>query len=262
MRRSIVSVLSLALAIALAAPLFAQEGEYTHVTWLTVQPGMTAEFEDYIKKIIGGLAKVNDSRNISAYSVAMGGPGRTYAFARTFKKWGELDAEMTIPQVLAKAYGDVEAAKIYKIGSSAVESSETRVSRTIPELSRSGPSGGGTAAYAYVVRTEVEPSTGRTYRKYLDKVKAAEDKYDPSPVIRRVSVLGDAQVWSSVRLFNKWAERDAAMNPGEALNKAYGEAEAREITDMAAGCIRKRTTYVLAHRPDLSRTGTPSTTND
>jgi hypothetical protein len=30
---------------------------------------------------------------------------------------------------------------------------------------------------------------------------------------------------------------------------------------MAAGCIRNRTTYVLAHRPDLSRTGTAPTTN-
>jgi len=262
MRRSVVFVLALALAIALAAPLLAQEGEFTHVTWVTVKPGMTAEFEDYAKKISAGFAKVNDPRAISAYSLAMGGTGRTYAFARTFKKWGELDADLTIPQILAKAYGDVEGAKISKAGSSAIESSETRVSRTIPELSRSGPSGGGTAAYVFVVRTEVEPSMARTYRKYMDKLKAAEDKHDPSPVTRRVSVLGDAQVWSSIRFFNKWAERDALMSPGEAMNKAYGEAEAREIADMAAGCIRNRTIYVLAHRPDLSRPGTAPTTND
>jgi cellobiose-specific phosphotransferase system component IIB len=262
MRRSVVFVLGLALASVLAAPLTAQEGEFTHVTWVTVKPGMTAEFEDYIKKIIAGAPKANDPRAVTAYSVAMGGPQRTYAFARTFRKWAELDADLTIPQILAKAYGDVEGAKIYKMGSSAIESSETRVSRTIPELSRSGPSGGAPAAYVFVVRTEVEPSMARTYRKYLDKLKAAEDKHDPSPVTRRVSVLGDAQVWSSIRSFNKWAERDALMSPGEVMNKAYGEAEAREITDMAAGCIRNRTIYVLARRPDLSRSGTAPTTND
>ncbi len=262
MRRSIVFALGLALSAALAAPLLAQPGDFTHVTWVTVKPGMTAEFEDYVKKITAGAAKINDPRSIAAYSVAMGGPQRTYAFARTFKKWGELDADLTIPQMLAKAYGDVEGAKIYKVGSAAIESSETRVSRTVPELSRPAPSGSGTAAYVFVVRTEVEPSMARTYRKYMDKLKAAEDKHDPSPVIRRVSVLGDAQVWSSIRPFNKWAERDAAMIPGEAMSKAYGAEEAREITDMAAGCIRNRTTYVLAHRPDLSRAGTAPTTND
>ena len=261
MRRSVVFVLGLALASVLAAPLTAQEGEFTHVTWVTVKPGMTAEFEDYVKKIVAGAPKANDPRAVTGYSVAMGGPQRTYAFARTFKKWGELDADLTIPQILAKAYGDVEGAKTYKAGSSAIESSETRVSRIIPELSRSGPSGGGPTAYVFVIRTEVEPSMGRTYRKYLDKIKAAEDKHDPSPVSRRVSVLGDAQVWSTVRAFNKWAERDAVMNPGEAMTKAYGEEEAREIADMGASCVRNRTTYVLARRPDLSRPGTAPTTN-
>jgi len=262
MRRSVAFCLAFSLASVLASPLVAQQGGLSHVTWVTVKAGMTAEFEDYVKKITAGAAKVNDPRPIAAYSLAMGGPQRTYAFARTFQKWAELDADLTIPQILAKAYGDVEGAKIFKMGSAAIESSETRVSRTVPELSRSGPSGGGAAAYVFVVRTEVEPSMARTYRKYMDKLKAAEDKHDPSPVIRRVSVLGDAQVWSSIRPFNKWAERDAVMNPGEAMNKAYGEEEAREITDMAAGCIRNRTTYVLAHRPDLSRTGTAPTTND
>lgn len=258
MRRFVAFVLGL----SLAAPLFAQEGEFTHVTWVTVKPGMVAEFEDYVKKIIAGATKINDSRAISAYSVAMGGPQRTYAFATTFKKWAELDDDLTIPQILNKAYGDVEGAKIYKVGSTAVESSETRVSRTIPELSRPAPSGSAATAYVFVVRTEVEPSMARTYRKYLDKLKAAEDKHDPSPVSRRVSVFGDAQVWSSIRGFNKWAERDALMAPGEAMTKAYGEAEAREIADMAAGCIKHRVTYVLARRPDLSRTLTAPTTND
>jgi cellobiose-specific phosphotransferase system component IIB len=184
MRRSVVLVFGLALAGALAVPLLAQEGEFTHVTWVTVKPGMTAEYEDYVKKIAAGAAKVNDPRAVSAYNLAMGGPQRTYAFARTFRKWGELDDNLTIPQILAKAYGDVEGAKILKAGSSAIESSETRVSRTIPELSRSGPSGGATAAYVFVVRTEVDPSMGRTYRKYMDKLKAAEDKHDPFSVTR------------------------------------------------------------------------------
>jgi len=262
MKRSIVLILGLAIASALAAPLLAQEGEYSHVTWVTVKPGMTAEFEDYIKKITAGATKANDARAVTAYSVAMGGPQRTYAFARTFRKWAELDTDLTIPQILAKAYGEMEGAKISKMGSSAIESSETRVSRVIPALSRSAPSGGGQTAYVFVTRTEVQPSMARTYRKYLDKVKAAEDKHDPSPVSRRVSVLGDAQVWSTVRAFNKWAERDAVMNLADAMVKVYGEAEAREIADMAAGCIRNRTSYVLAYRPDLSRPGTAPTSND
>jgi hypothetical protein len=261
MKRSVVLSFVLTLVCASAIPLFAQEGEYTHVTWVTVKPGMTAEYEDFVKKVVSGAAKINDPRTITAYSVAVGGPQRTYAHARTFKKWAELDANLTIPQILAKAYGDVEAAKIFKTGTSAIESSETRVSQAILALSRSGPSGGGTAAFVLVIRTEVEPSMGRTYRKYLDKVKAAEDKYDPSPVSRRVSVLGDAQVWTTVRAFNKWAERDAVMAPGEAMTKAYGEEESREIADMGTSCVRNRATYVLTHRPELSRAGTSSTTN-
>jgi cellobiose-specific phosphotransferase system component IIB len=261
MKRSVVVLFVLALVCAFGAPLFAQEGEFIHVTWVTVKPGMTAEYEDYVKKIVAGAAKINDPRAITAYSVAMGGPQRTYVHARTFKKWAELDDNLTIPQILTKAYGDVEGTKVFKMGSSAVESSETRVSRVIPELSRSGPSGAGPTAYVLVIRTEVEPSMGRSYRKYLDKVKAAEDKYDASPVSRRVSVLGDAQVWSTVRGFNKWAERDTGMGPGEALAKAYGEEEAREIADMGTSCVRNRTTYVLARRPELSRPGAASTTN-
>ncbi len=260
MKRSIALLFVLALICAFAAPLPAQEGEYMHVTWVTVKPGMVGEFEDYIKKLIAGATKVGDPRAITAFSVTMGGPSRTYGFTRTFKKWAELDSDLSSPQILNKAYGDVEGAKIYKTGTSAVESSETRVSRVIPELSRE-PSSNAPSAFYLVVRTEVEPSMGRTYRKFLDKLKAAEDKHDRSPVSRRVSVLGDAQIYSTVRGFDKWAERDAAMAPGDALEKAYGAEEARELTDMAAGCVRHRTTYVVARRPDLSRTGTASTTN-
>jgi len=262
MRRSVVFVLGLALASLLAAPLLAQEGEYTQATWVTVKPGMVPEFEDFVKKLNAGAAKINAPRGIAAYSLAMGGAQRTYVFAGTFRKWAELDGDLPISQTLAKAYGEVEGGKIYKAGSSAIESSETRISRVIPEVSRAASSGGGQAAYVFVIRTEVEPSAARTYRKYLDKLKAAEDKHDPNPVSRRVSVLGDAQVFTTIRGFNKWAERDAVLAAGQAMIKAYGEEEARELADAAAGCIRNRTTYVLAHRPDLSRTGTAPTTND
>ncbi len=109
-------------------------------------------------------------------------------------------------------------------------------------------------AYTFVVRTEVKPEMASAYELYLAKLKAAQEKVPDAPTAnRRVSLQGQASTYVTATPFNKHSERDAWLGPGEALRKAYGEAEAHHIMESSLRCVSKRELLVFAYRPDLSR---------
>ena len=254
MRRHFVPLLSLLFAATGTAVAQDQpSSEFVQVLTVTIKPGGVTEYEDYIKKVIGAFAKAGAPQQVFTYQPGPGAPSYTYEFVLPFNKWSELDAFPAVPQLLAKAYGEVLAASMLKAGRSNVERSETVVHRLLRSLSAPRiPQ----HAFANVIMTEVEPSQASLYELYLAKVKAAQDQTPGTPTtLRFVSVQGPAATYVTVQFFNKFAERDSAPAAGDALRKAYGEAEARHLTEASLRAIRHRRTYISGFRPDLSRTG-------
>jgi len=254
-------------AVGLSLPLFfgltsvaaaqgqaAQPDEFLQVITVTVRPTGVADYEDYVKKIVVGATKIGAPQRWTAYGVGPGGPGYTYSVALPFDNWSEVDGWTTIPQILSKAYGEAEAARLIKVARASVERTETAVYRLLPDLSTRPKVFDPPAAFIQLFVTDVVPEMVPNWEVFLARLKAAQDKAPQAPTsIRRVAVLGASNRYVTALPFNRYAERDSWPSTLDVLRQAYGETEARNLNETRLRCTREARILVLAYRPDLSR---------
>lgn len=232
----------------------AQPARFLQVITLTVRPTGVADQEEYIKKIVAAANKIGAPQRWTVYGVGMGGPGYTYSVALPFDNWTEVDGWSTIPQMLSKAYGEAEAARMIKVARASVERTETAVYRLLPDLSTRPRMFDPPAAFIQLFVTDVEPEMVPTWESFLARQKAAQEKAPQAPTaIRRVAVLGASNRYVTALPFNKYAERDSWPSALDVLRQAYGETEARSLTETRLRSTREARILVLAYRPDLSR---------
>ncbi len=247
--------LAFALCLVVTTLAVAQPAAYVQVTTITVKPSGVSDFEDYVKKINAGATKIAAPGQTFFFAMGRGGRSFSYFAVSPFGKWSDLDAQPSVPEILIKAYGEVEGGRLLKAGRANIEGVETSVSRLLPDLS-SPPPMEKHPAHVRVIAIDVKAGTNASWEAYLAKLKAAQDKLTAAPrVIRHVNVLGTANLYTSVYFFDKYAEADGLPTPGETLRKAYGEAEAKLLEETAQRCIKSLHSQVLDFRADLSRFG-------
>ncbi len=195
--RSLVLVPCLAVAISTSAMAQPAPARFLTVYNITVNPGANAQFEDYLQKIKQGAERIGAPQRWATFEVGFGGPGNTYAIALQFNKWGEMDAWTRVPEILEKAYGADEAAKILRSGGMAIASSQTTISRLSSDLSYND--GSAAPAPMFMIRaTTVKRDMQDAYRNFLVKLNQAWEKAgDRRRVIRRENVLGPSPVYTS-----------------------------------------------------------------
>jgi len=232
----------------------AQPAQFLQVITTTVRPTAVADYEDFAKKIVAGANKTGASQRWTVYGVSRGGPGYTYSVALPFNDWSELDGWTTVAQILSKAYGEAEAARIIKAGNASIERTETAVYRLLGDLSTRPKVFDPPAAFIQLFVTDVVPEMVPTWESFLARQKAAQEKAPQAPTaIRRVAVLGASNRYVTALPFNKYAERDSWPSALDVLRQAYGETEARSLTEMRLRSTREARIMVLSYRPDLSR---------
>lgn len=245
-----------AFLLAISLPVLAQNEppDFVQIITTTVRSNGVADYEDYIKKIMAGASKIGAPQRVLAYQVGLGGPGFTYNFVLPFNKWEEMDGWPSIPQILTRAYGDAEGARILNSGRNAIEHSESAVFRTLRNLSTRPRVNDPPAAFVMVVRTEIEPGMAVSYERYLSKLKAAQEQEQSTRTVNRlVSVLGPALTYWGANFFNKHADRDNWLAAADLMRTTYGDADGQELTDLSLRAVRKRDVFVQSYRPDLSR---------
>ena len=254
-----------ALFVALAAmgsAALAQEpaaiaNPWAQVSKVTVHPGAFAEFEDYIKKLNSGRTKLGLPQQVFTWQLALGGSPFEYHIVAPFDRWEEMDAAPTVPAIATKAYGEVDGAKLLKVGRSAIAAIETEVFRLRLDLSTNAKLGPPPKLVS-VTRTEHNRDTAASYLRLLAKIKKAEEQdSNAPPVFRYVLAFGDGLVTLAVRPSETHAERGKWPNQTQVLRKAYGEAEQLEMSEAFTKSIAKRSTVVFAYRPDLSKVSAP-----
>jgi hypothetical protein len=237
-----------------------QPSEFLYVISVTVKPGAVPDYENFAKKIVAGANKIGAPQHWSAWSVSIGGPGRTYNIVLPFNKWSDIDGWTPVPQILTKAYGAAEGRRIMGVGSAASERSETAVYRLLPNLSTRFRAGAPAPAFVHLFVTEVEPRMVKEWEGYLAKLKGAQEKSpEGPPVIRRVSVLGAGNTYVTAVPFQKFAERDNWGKNPELMRDTYGQAQADSLDGVRLRSIRNVRQMVLMYRPELSRPEAPST---
>lgn len=259
MKRSTAFVFSVASLCGTAAPATAQgqgaqPAQFVQVITSTVRPTGATDYEDVVKKIVAGANKIGAPQHWMAYGVAVGGPSYTYNVVLPFNTWSEIDGWTVVPQILSKAYGDAEAARLMKTFRASVERSETAVLRLLPDLSTRPKVFAPPATFLQIFVTDVEPELVPTWETFLARLKEAQEKAPQAPTsIRRVAVLGASNRYVTALPFSKYAERDAWPSTMDVLRQAYGEAEARSLDETRLRATRQAQIMVLAYRPELSR---------
>jgi hypothetical protein len=229
MRNLALRILAIAFALAPAADSSAQPARYQFRYEVPVKPGMSPQYEQYVKKIVEA-GKKTQAQPWIAVQHTTGTPGGTYSFVLPFEKWADRDSWLTPQQMLAKAFGEAEATKIASAGQAAMESFQTSVAELQKDLSGKPGSTSGVAANYLVSVTQVKPDRIQDYRLALSKIRAAEAKASGTPerVARRV-IEGDRFLFSSVAPFASGAARDAWPEFSDFMGAMYPEEEIRHI---------------------------------
>ena len=260
MKRLKIVTLALASCVAAASSAVAQtSAPASGVPWtlisgttITVKPSSVAAFEDSVKKINAANVKAGVAPS-RFWSVGRGGPGFTYLATLRFAKWSEMDDRPSMMTVLKKAHGDVEGPKVLAASAATIDSLSSVVNRVLPSLSSPPASFDKPPAHIRISKVEVHQGMGPKFEVYLAKLKAAQDKVGGTPpVVRYVSALGPASVYTASYYFDKYAQWDAAPAIPDVLRKAYGDAEAAILDETARACVKHLESYVLDYRADLS----------
>lgn len=258
--KSLVSSVVLLLLLASVSLAQQQPKRFLEAHEFTIRPGAVMAFEDYIKKVVEAADKVGIQQEWATFSQEIGTPGRTYLVALYYDKWAERDGWTRVPEILDQAYGEDEAAKIYRTGTSAIESSHSRVYYLLEEHSTKIDSAGTLASHYMVTETHIKREMVSDYELMLSKIQAAEEAMEgSSTAIRRVTALGDASIYIASRPFEKYADIDARAGQGSALRKMYGDEETRQMGETIRRCHKSQRTFVINMRPELSRRAEPTT---
>ncbi|MDL2717320.1 MAG: hypothetical protein PT977_06165 [Acidobacteriota bacterium] len=261
MRNRNLTALALASCLATASAAVAQTAApASGVPWtlisgttITVKPSAVAAFEESVKKTNAANVKAGVAPS-RFWSVGRGGPGFTYLATLRFAKWSEMDDRPTMVTVLKKAYGDVEGPKVWASALGAIDSVSSVVNRVLPSLSSPPANFEAVPAHIRISKVEVHQGMGPKFEAYLAKLKAAQDKVGGTPpVVRYVSALGPASVYTASYYFDKYAQWDGAPAIADVLRKSYGDAEAATLEETARTCVKHLETYVLDYRADLSK---------
>ena len=227
---------------------------WSHVTRVNVHPGQVGDFEDYVKKIQAARTKLGLPHDAMIYQVAMGGSPFTYYSITPFMTWEEMDAFPSVAATVTKAYGEVEGARILKAGRSTIADATIEVYRLRLDLSSNPKAGAPPSPFVALTISELNREGAAAYQRILGKIKKAEEQDANGPtVLRYVMSLGDGMVTVAARPASTLAERAKAPNQGDVLDKFYGVDENRDMNDAITKAVVKRSTPILAYRPDLSR---------
>jgi hypothetical protein len=235
---------------------------YQQVYEVAVRPGQELVYENYVKKLVAAADKAGAKTYWTSYVVTLGKPSPTYRVALNFNSWADRDAWATIPGMLAKAYGQPEAERLMKEGSSAIERSVIEVWENQPGASAN--TGGTVATIGNVVRAQivrVDPAKVADYEAMTVKFKPAYDAAAGKPVITR-SVLrvgaNSGYTFRRVQQVSTMSELDGPTGP-ELLQKFFGAQWAAMGAELNA-MVTFRQEFISARRADLSRRP-PATTS-
>lgn len=252
------------LFVLLSAALSSAQGlsRYQQVYEITVKPGQELVYENYVKKLVAAADKAGAKTYWTSYVVSLGKPSPTYRVALNFSSWADREAWSTIPAMLAKAYGQPEAERLVKEGSSAIERSVIEVWESLPGASAnqgSAPAPAGNFVRAQIVR--VDPAKASDYEamttKFTPAYEAAAGKPRISRWVLRVGA-NSANTFRRVEQVGKMSDFDGPTGP-QLLQKFFGAQWAAMSAELNA-MVTFRQEFISARRADLSRTP-PATTS-
>jgi hypothetical protein len=232
----------------------AKPDQYQQVSTITLRPPAVPDFEEVTKKLNAARDKTPGAQRVSTYAVNLGGPGSTFIQFTPFEKFADREKWPNANDMLTKVYGQAEATRLVKMFREAVANQRTEVFTYQPDQSTNPTNSDVPPAFLSYQRTELVPEMAGEYANLQRKIKIAQEKSgDKRAIIRRTNTYGTGFSALAITRLSKLSDRDAT-NPdfGEAMRKAFGDAEAAQLQPIGNKAVRNRQTMLLNYRADLS----------
>jgi hypothetical protein len=217
------------------------------------RPGQHAVIEDYYLKLRAAEAKLKVAGLTDVYTLVQGGTAAQFKAFRSLRNWSELDTSLdqTTADTLTRAYGEAEQHRLTAALLDATDSFSTEVLRVLPGRS-TWRDNTGQAAWPYIEvrRTHVRPERVAQHDEFQERIRAVRANAGTTPEVRFQVALGEGFVFVTSRYFKAWSDRDTWQDE---LAKAYGQPEADRLINSWRQTLIRTESYVLRHRPDLSR---------
>jgi hypothetical protein len=216
------------------------------------RPGRQAAVEDYYLKLRAAEAKLKVAGVSDVYVLVQGGAAPQYRTFRSLRNWSDLDQslDVTTTDTLTRAYGEAEQQRLTAALHEATESFSTEVLRVLPGRSTWRDNNGQAWPYVEVRRTHVRPERVAQHDEFQERIRAVRANAGTTPEVRFQVALGEGFVFVTSRYFKAWSDRDTWQDE---LAKAYGQPEADRLINSWRQTLIRTESYVLRHRPDLSR---------
>ncbi len=257
-------VAAVAVLLLFLAPAAEAQPQFQQVIEVKVKIGQERAFEDWQKKIIEANDKAGTSTSWGTYQVVVGKPSPTYHIVAPFDKWAERDDWQNLNELFKSAFGEKEAERLMSVRTSVIESVISRIWRILPDRSANLAAGGSPANFYEVTVMHIKPEMVPEYQLLLLKFTEAYEAADSKPIVIR-SIL---QFGESARLtfrraapFNKWSDQDSLDIP-KILHDHFGEDERESQNNTVQRSLVARDTFIVAYRPDLSRSAGVTPTNE
>jgi hypothetical protein len=256
------ALLFVVVSLATAPTLFAQS-RFAQLIEIRVAPVHQQAFENFAMKVKEAADKIESPVSWATFYAAVGKPGATYRISIGFDTWGERDQWSEVSDMLTRAFGEKEAARILRDGRLGIVSETSRIWERL-EDGTSNPRPGNQPANFYEVtirhvRREMLPEYRELQRRWKAAYEASSDK--PS-VTRWILRYGDGAgaTFRRAAPFDTWAARDGWRIP-EILREQFGE-EGYQLSNRTRDrALEGAETFVSAYRPDLSRTASSPTSD-
>ena len=238
--------------------------QFLQIQVTTVKATSVNDYEDFLKKLNAARDKTAGAPAALMYGVNLGGPAFTYYAFTTFEKFADREKFPNGRAMLTKVYGEAEANRLLKNEFDAITQRRTEIFAYQADQSTNPKPNEPAAQFLTLQRNELIPEMNGQYANLMRKIKIAEEKAgDKRTIIRRTSAYGTGFTSIAITYLSKLSDRDLQNpNGGEALRKAFGDAEAAQLQPIGNRSIRNRQTLFLNYRPDLSHPkGTVSSSN-
>jgi hypothetical protein len=228
--------------------------QYLQIQVTTVKATAQTDYEDFLKKLNAARDKTPGAPRVLLYAVNLGGPAFTYYALTGFETFAERDRFPNGRDMLTKVYGQAEANRLLKIEFDAITQRRTELFTYQADQSTNPKAMDTPAQFLSLQRNELIPEMNGQYANLMRKTKIAQEKAgDKRTIIRRTNAYGTGFTSMAITWIAKAGDRDQTNpNLGEAMRKAFGDAEAAQLQPIGDRSIRNRQTLFMAYRADLS----------
>ena len=256
----IARTLAISVVLVLACSLMAQgqaqnkPPQFLQIQVTTIKATAQTDYEDFLKKLNAARDKTPGAPAVLMYGVNLGGPAFTYYAFTTFEKFADREKFPNGRDMLTKVYGQAEANRLLKTEFDAITQRRTEIFNYQADQSTNPKLNDPPAQFLSLQRNELIPEMNGQYANLMRKIKIAQEKAgDKRTIIRRTSAYGTGFTSIATTYHSKLSDRDQPNpNGGEALRKAFGDAEAAQLQPSGDRSIRNRQTLFLNYRADLS----------